>query len=113
MSSTRDIAASFSVGTYVWSTDPEMRYYVRGVVVKAEPQYMWFSSSIPPVDYCVIVITDAPKVYGKMRGGRLRVRCSKLVEPSILERLAFEASISSKTKHQPWPSRQRLKMAVS
>lgn len=106
------IAVSFSVGSYVWSTDPTMRFFIRGTVVRVDPESDWWTGSIVPDRRCAILITDAPKVYCQLRGGLLRVRCSKLVAPSVLERLAFEAASGNTPRRHQWPSKRQLKMSI-
>ena len=101
----REVHRGFSVGSYVWSTDPDVRCFVRGVVEKIH--------GAPYDDFCTIKIDDAPtRLYAMMRGGRMRIRCSKLIAPNVLDRLAFEDSRDSKPKHHQWPSKHRLKMSI-
>jgi len=93
----------FVIGDFVWVTDPKMRPFLRGFIVTIDDYQ----------ERCTIVLDGAPKVFSQIRGSRWRVRCSKLVAPSLLDRLAFEGGTGRSSKHRPWPSAHELRMAVS
>ena len=92
----------FVIGDFVWVTDPKMRPFLRGFIVAIDDYQ----------ERCTIVLDGAPKVFSQIGGGRWRVSCSKLVAPSLLDRLAFEGETGRSPKHQPWPSKHRLRMSI-
>jgi len=94
----------FVIGDFVWATDPKMRPFLRGFIVAIDDYQ----------ERCAIALDGAPKVFSRIRGGRWRVSCSKLVAPSPLDRLAFEGEggPGRSPKHQPWPSKHQLRMSI-